>query len=109
MSLDAVEFLGRFLLHVLPSGFVQIRHFGLLANRNRRLALALCRQHLHAVVSDPSDLLTDQQRAALNRRCPCCKRGTLHIVMRLSAAQLVILAPELEINRQPSCDCVARR
>ena len=42
MSLDAVEFIRRFLLHVLPAGFVEIRHFGLLANRNRRQALALC-------------------------------------------------------------------
>ena len=41
MTLDAVEFIRRFLLHVLPSGFVKIRHFGLLANRNRRRALAL--------------------------------------------------------------------
>ncbi len=90
MSLDAVEFIRRFLLHVLPAGFVKIRHFGLLANRNRRQALALCRQHLNAVASDNIDVLTDQQRAAVNRCCPCCERGTLHVVMRLSAAQLVI-------------------
>jgi hypothetical protein len=90
MSLDAVEFIRRFLLHVLPSGFVKIRHFGLLANRNRRRALALCHQHLNATASDNTDLLTDQQRAAVNRCCPCCKRGTLHIITRLSPAQLVI-------------------
>jgi hypothetical protein len=36
MTLDAIEFIRRFLLHVLPSGFVKIRHFGLLANRSRR-------------------------------------------------------------------------
>src|SRR6266851_5184508 len=45
MTLDAVEFIRRFLLHVLPSGFVKISHFGLLANRSRRQALALCRIH----------------------------------------------------------------
>jgi hypothetical protein len=48
MTLDAVEFIRCFLLHVLPAGFVKIRHFGLLANRNRCQALALCRTHLHA-------------------------------------------------------------
>jgi hypothetical protein len=48
ITLDAVEFIRRFLLHVLPSGFVKIRHFGLLANRNRRQVLALCRLHLNA-------------------------------------------------------------
>ena len=36
MTLEAVEFIRRFLLHVLPSGFVHIRHFGFLANRNRK-------------------------------------------------------------------------
>jgi hypothetical protein len=45
MRLGAAEFIRRFLLHVLPGGFVKIRHFGLLANRNRRQALALCRVH----------------------------------------------------------------
>jgi len=52
MALDAVEFIRRFLLHVLPAGFVKIRHFGLLANRNRSQALALCRSHLHPVAPD---------------------------------------------------------
>ena len=82
MTLDAVEFIRRFLLHVLPSGFVKIRHFGLLANRNRRQALALCRFHLHATTPDISALLTEPQKSALNRSCPQCKRGTLHVVPR---------------------------
>jgi len=43
MTLDAVEFIRRYLLHILPSGFVKIRHFGFLANRNRRDDLTLCR------------------------------------------------------------------
>ena len=43
MTLDGVEFLRRFLLHVLPSGFVRIRYFGLLANRGRAKNLAQCR------------------------------------------------------------------
>jgi hypothetical protein len=87
MSLDAVEFIRRFLLHVLPSGFVKIRHFGLLANRNRRQALTLCRLHLSAPATDPSSLLTEQQRSALNRSCPQCKCGTLHVIARCSAAE----------------------
>ena len=43
MTLDAVEFIRRFLLHILPAGFVRIRQFGFLANRARRKKLALCR------------------------------------------------------------------
>ncbi len=48
MTLSAVEFLRRFLLHVLPTGFVRIRHYGILANRHRQEKLALCRRLLHA-------------------------------------------------------------
>jgi hypothetical protein len=70
MTLEPVEFIRRFLLHVLPSGFVKIRHFGLLANRNRRQAFALCRFHLNATASDITELLTEQQRSALNAPAP---------------------------------------
>ena len=87
MTLDAVEFIRRFLLHVLPSGFVKIRHFGLLANRNRRRALALSRLHLCATAADFSTLLSEQKKAALSRSCPQCKYGTMHVVARYSASQ----------------------
>jgi len=53
MTLDATEFIRRFLLHVLPSGFVKIRHFGFLSNRRRAAALALCRQRLPLPTVDP--------------------------------------------------------
>ena len=53
MTLDATEFIRRFLIHVLPTGFMRIRHFGFLANRSRRTKLGLCRQHLG--VADPTD------------------------------------------------------
>jgi len=46
MPLDAFEFIRRFLLHVLPDGFVKIRHYGFLANRCRRDKIALCRKFL---------------------------------------------------------------
>jgi hypothetical protein len=65
MTLDAIEFIPRFLLHILPSGFVKIRHFGFLANRNRASALALCRELL-TTSSAANDLVTiltrEQQR-----------------------------------------------
>jgi hypothetical protein len=87
MKLDAVEFIRRFLLHVLPAGFVKIRHFGLLANRNRRQAIALCRLHLCTTAADPGSLLTEQQKSALSRSCPQCKCGTLHVVARCSVVE----------------------
>jgi len=50
MTLKPQEFMRRFLLHVLPSGLHRIRHFGLLANGNRRECLATARAALHASV-----------------------------------------------------------
>lgn len=94
MTLDAVEFIRRFLLHILPAGFIKIRHFGFLANRNRSIRLDLCRKLLSAPVpaDAPAGLLTDQQKRALERRCPVCQIGELRIVERLSTAALLILS-----------------
>jgi hypothetical protein len=46
MSLAAEEFMRRFLLHVLPPGFARIRHYGILAKRDRQRHIALCRQRI---------------------------------------------------------------
>ena len=86
MRLEATEFIRRFLLHVLPPGFVKIRHFGLLANRNRR-ALDLCRAHLRSAPTNPVALLDERQRSALNRSCPQCRSGTLHVIAHSVAGQ----------------------
>jgi len=57
MTLATTEFMRRFLLHVLPSGFHRIRHYGLLANANRKIHIATARELLHqpapAVAADP--------------------------------------------------------
>src|SRR5262249_35034973 len=74
MTLTATEFLRRFFLHVLPKGFVRIRHFGFLANRSRASRLALSRQLL------ASSSATDERSATCNVRfenaclwhCPRC-------------------------------------
>ena len=53
MTLEAPEFIRRFLLHVLPSGFMRIRHFGFLANRRKKQNLRACRVHLGQDPSPP--------------------------------------------------------
>ena len=80
MTLKAVEFVRRFLLHVLPRGFVKVRHFGLLANRGRRRNLALCRKLLVASSSardfhPAHDRLADQMETDQRDRCPRCRAG----------------------------------
>ena len=89
MSLDAVEFLRRFLLHVLPRGFFKIRHFGFMANCKRSAELARCRELLSAS-APTADPLTDQQRQAIERRCPSCRTGFLRTITWLSAADLLL-------------------
>ena len=55
MTLAAVEFVRRFLMHVLPTGFVRVRHYGLLANRHRQEKLARCRELLGMTVTPQAD------------------------------------------------------
>jgi hypothetical protein len=78
LRLSGVEFLRRFLQHVLPRGFVKMRHYGLLANRVREQQLALCRWLL-AVSRVAAALvpLTTEPEATERDRCPVCGLGRL--------------------------------
>ena len=84
MTLDAVEFLRRFFLHVLPIGFVRIRHFGFLANRFRTARLALCRQLLACEIPEPPPTAPASSRTW---QCPRC-RSPMILLARLTAQQL---------------------
>jgi hypothetical protein len=99
MTLPIEEFLRRFLLHVLPPGFVRIRHFGILSTRNRSTLLPLCRQLIEA------DPLPQERRNARPAptvqqpglwRCPQCG-GPMLLVERLTAGQLRFRSPPLPI------------
>jgi hypothetical protein len=79
MTLTATEFIRRFLLHVLPAGFVRIRQYGFLANRARGEKLALCRALLgvptvRAETMPRSNRDEDTQRP-IRKSCPICKTG----------------------------------
>src|SRR5215831_11409985 len=84
MTLDAEEFIRRFLLHVLPEGFQRIRHYGFLSHRYRKAKLALCRQllgmKLPPVAPEPRpdyrDLYEKLTGKSL-RECPVCHQGTM--------------------------------
>jgi hypothetical protein len=91
MTIEAVEFIRRFLLHVLPPGFVKIRHFGFLANGCRGAGLRLAWRLLQALPA--VTLLSARQRHAIERKCPSCGVGTLcflgHIPAEILAASTV--------------------
>jgi hypothetical protein len=83
MALDAEEFIRRFLLQVVPNGFVRIRHFGFLANRTRQAKLARCRALL-AQPPAPVGRPPESVPALMLRltgiditRCPVCPQGRL--------------------------------
>jgi len=89
ITLDAHEFIRRFLLHVLPDGFMRIRHFGFLANRSKKQALAQCRKLLKLDPALPEipkqsakDLLLKLSGIDLSR-CPSCQKGTMIVVAEL--------------------------
>jgi hypothetical protein len=87
MTIDALEFIRRFLMHVLPRGFVRIRHFGFLANSSCEQNLSLCRQLLgvEQINGEESSAQDWKQRyerltgEALNL-CPICRQGNMVFV-----------------------------
>src|ERR1700736_6273151 len=83
MTLSLDEFLRRFLLHLLPDGFVRIRHFGFLANRQRATLLPLCFQLLSSAPQTEQDTLGVKNANDL-WRCPKCA-GPMVVVERLTA------------------------
>jgi hypothetical protein len=88
MTLDGAEFLRRFLLHVLPKGFVRIRHFGLLANRGRTHHLARCRALLGVTTPPPPapNPDTDSDPDDHAPICPTCGIGRLRHVATIPGA-----------------------
>jgi len=85
MSLDAFEFIRRFLFHVLPDGFMKIRHYGILSNRNRKEKLFVCKQLLGApgkasecaVEKESWEDLLLRITGIDPRVCPTCSKGKM--------------------------------
>jgi len=90
MTLDVREFTRRFLLHILPRGFVRIRHYGLLANRYRTERLECCRRLL-ALSTNPAatlgaaSMISDQcSTDPESEICPVCREGRMTILKKLA-------------------------
>jgi hypothetical protein len=85
MTLQAEEFIRRFLLHVLPDGFQRIRYYGFLANRYRKQKLACCRELLDMPAPDPPALegakdYRERYEELIGpslRKCPVCHQGRM--------------------------------
>ena len=89
LTLKGTEFIRRFLMHILPKGFIKIRHYGLLANRNKKIKLKLSRELTNSptYLSKFEGLKTLEILCLLVGRdvtlCPKCRKGHLKKVMSL--------------------------
>jgi predicted Zn-ribbon and HTH transcriptional regulator len=95
LTLPVNEFLRRFLLHVLPPGFVRIRHFGLMSHRRRGALLPLCLQLLADTGRAPSKAGCEENTASSPRplwTCPQCG-GPMVLIERLNSMELRLRAP----------------
>ncbi len=93
MTLDGPEFIRRFLLHVLPKGFVRIRHYGFLANRVRAEKTEIARELIAKQSDVPPEEVTheanDDDGAGDNLEgmtCPKCKTGRLLVTEVIPAS-----------------------
>jgi hypothetical protein len=77
MKLPGTEFLRRFLMHVVPRGFMRIRHFGLLANRSKAEDLERCRRLLGAASPSEAESTDPGDPTECHDRCPVCGRGRM--------------------------------
>lgn len=85
MTLEAFEFIRRFLLHILPNNFVKIRHYGLLSNRNRKTKFRRCQKILGSTPNEKQQSTESESWERLlfeltgidPHLCPCCKKGRM--------------------------------
>jgi hypothetical protein len=84
LELEASEFLRRFSLHILPDGFMKIRHFGILSARSKKTSLSCVRKFLDVnSKSNPPEksyLSWIQQSQKFTITCPVCKKGLMRLV-----------------------------
>ena len=87
MTLDAHEFIRRFLIHVLPTGFHRIRHYGLLASGVKANNLVLARKLLDVAppAPEPEDIAAEPPSPL--KPCPCCG-SAMHIIEVFEAGEL---------------------
>jgi hypothetical protein len=98
MTLKTEEFARRFLLHVLPRGFVRIRYYGFLANCCRTEKLALCRRLLSEGKSEPTSGAAPSQHELQSDStlvptiCPHCRKGNMIIIEKISVEKCMELS-----------------
>jgi hypothetical protein len=107
LSLKATEFLHRFLLHVLPAGFVKIRHYGIMSTRNKTHCIALVRMLFQVPMIERPEKgkswieLYQTLYGKHPKLCPCCKIGMMEAVEVFLPSRILRIrdGPQIEPNR----------
>lgn len=82
MTLDGLEFIRRFALHILPKGFVRIRHYGILSSTAKAKCGSVIKTQMPE--SSPVKSTISGRKIADFRQCPCCKKGTMRTILRFN-------------------------
>ncbi len=78
MTLEATEFIRRFAMHILPKGFVRIRHYGILSSTSKAACAVVIKEQL-----PPMENHIKQDKEIYNLlQCPCCKKETMQTIIR---------------------------
>jgi hypothetical protein len=80
MSLDNLEFIRRFSMHILPKGLVRIRHFGILGSSTKQVTIPLIHRELGIPIPEPEPRILDIYNP---RYCPCCQKESMVSIQRL--------------------------
>jgi len=89
MTIDADKFIRRFLLHILPKGFMKIRYFGFLAHKNKKKAIPILRKLINPEAELPEKVKETIQEMMLRLTgtditcCPKCKKGKMTLIKKL--------------------------
>jgi hypothetical protein len=85
MTLESIEFIRRFSLHILPKGFVRIRHYGICSSSAKQKSALVIKAQLPPPADLPVNILCRSAPIPYNpRQCPCCKKETMETVMRFN-------------------------
>jgi len=116
MPLTIVEFIRRFLLHVIPTGFVRIRHYGFLSNRSRKKKLNQCRKALGVKPVEQENSTDKKSRHWYDlvlqltgidpTICPVCKMGhmKMHKEIPATSPPLMAVRPPLKRRQEKPVD-----
>ena len=80
MPMDALEFIRRFAMHILPKGFVRIRHYGILSSTSKQASTLIIKEQLPAI----KDRVKPVEALYNPKQCPCCKEETMHTILQFN-------------------------